>query len=193
MKTKVITGIVLTLFLATMLTMPIAAQEEELVYWQPKRAMFFGYGRGVCDDVETPENTWGDRFYFSVLGWKKCGTWTGRGFWVDVDWHEGVLKAVLRVTGGRLAHDPNPGHITEIFQLHGQAKVFIDGVYKGTYGFELHLADADASVNPPGAPGEQPDWIGLHLFVEETRWYATGNPRVKRGDIVTRWYPEFSE
>ena len=124
------------------------------------------------------------------------GVWTGSGFWVDVNWDEGVLVAVLKITDrSRLAHDPEPEHVTEIFQLAGQARVFINGVSKGTYSFELHMFDNDASVNPPGVPGEKPDLVGFILFKNvpgppPNWWYQSGINKVS-GEIVTQWYPKY--
>ena len=178
-----------------LLVTPVAAQ---LIVWQPNWAQFFGYGSCVCENAdETIPDCWGNTCYFGASGAKMWGGWNGRGFWRDVDWHEGVLAAVLEITdASQLGHDPEPGHITEIFQLAGQARVYINGVYKGTYNFGLHMFDADASVNPPGIPGNQPDLVGFTLFRNvpgppPNWWYQSGINRIS-GEIVTWWYPAYS-
>ena len=190
MKTKLNLRIVVSLFLGVfLLAIPtITEAEEPLVKWQPERAFFKMHGSYVVDDSgQPPYDTWGDRCSFRGTGRKRSKGWSGRGRWIDNDWEDGALVARLRITDGELAHDPNYGHIPEIFQLSGKARVRIGGSYIGEFGFRLHMADADGTIYP-----DQPDWVGFILTDENGEpWYQTGNPKVTSGDVATYWYPEF--
>lgn len=192
MKLKV--GIMSMLFLLSLLVVPVVAEEWiPPIDWQPKWAFFVGYGTVVCDDEITPSLTWGHRCHFRFVGGKIGDTWRGRGRWVDRDWDEGILVAVVTIKEGFLQHDPNPGHIMEIFALFGVARVYVGGVYKGTYKVRLEMADADAGITD-GTAGTQPDWIGFTIcdFLNGDDYYS-GHPRLISGDLMTWWYPEYSE
>jgi hypothetical protein len=194
MRVKAVKATALVILFSVMLTTVTALAGGSIIWWQPEKATFYGYGSYVCGrEGETPPSTWGDRCSFWVKGGKIGGVWTGNGLWVNLDWDGGVLTAILKITGGGLGHDPLPGHITEIFQLQGEARVFIGRTYKGTYTFSMGLFDADAGINLDewGKPcGPQSDLIGFTLWGIEG--CQTGNEMLRRGDIVCWWYPEFS-
>jgi hypothetical protein len=62
----------------------------------------------------------------------------------------------------------------------------------------MSLGDAQSRVNPEEPPSwVQPDWISLYMLSDPedfgSIWYGTGQPKLKGGDIVTWWHPDYSE
>lgn len=165
-------------FLVAMLIMPVAAQ----IHIQPERGRYFGVG--WCAEVDS---------YFRVAGSVRENDWHGSGCWVDMDWPDGVLKAVFTVKFGDIMEGTTPGGIRYIWFLYGEARVYVNGRYIGTYYSAMQLADS-AYVNPSVLPGEQPDWVAFALY-EKTEYWPLGpfiydtevNPRVTDGNIVT-WF-----
>lgn len=172
--------------LFTAMLIPVMAQPTEHII--PNTAFF--NGAGSCDQAATN---------FTFRGGKtpntrfKDGFWHGSGTWVDEDWSEGILVADFTVStkGGDIMLDDLPGHITYMWFLYGQAKVYIDGQFIGTYLFTLSFADG-TYVNPPGQAG-QSDWISFSLYESTDNWpngpfyYQTGNVIVTTGHIISRF------
>ncbi len=193
MKKRTMSLVCLLLLCALLSTVPAAAQDPvPNVSWQPRLALFNVHGSCVCNDEFTPPSTWGDSCSFRAVGGKLFGTWVGGGQWTDLDWDEGVLEATLKVTNGFMNHDPNPGHITEMMMLTGEATVYIGSTLKGTYGFVLTLADSRYVNEPIPPPENNRDWIGLELYAaDKSSYYQSGHPRLTSGDIALWWYPAY--
>jgi len=201
MKTRTIATILVAVFLVSaspmLLISPVAANGGNQIPWLPERAMFYGAGRVVCSgEFMVPDEIEGDRCYFWVAGVKTSDKWIGRGLWRDLDWGDGKLTAILTIEGGMLARDPVPGHISDLVYVGGKARVFIDGKFEGTHDFMMTLGDVESGVNEAVQPSEQPDWVALLMWSDpadmgNSIWYATGQPRLESGDIVTWWYPEY--
>ena len=186
MNRKILLGIMMIGLVAILVT-PVLAE-----HWEPDWAKFVG--GGVIDTIFDPtgeeidESIRGHRCHISVSGAKRDDAWMGRVQWTDLDWEGGVLLVLFKVHDGQLLHDDEGSAHPEIFQLFGQAKVFVGGAYMGAYSAGVELADS-AHGDP-----SKPDWIGLVIWQGEhggDTIYWTGHPRIARGDIRTWWYPEY--
>ena len=187
-------GLVATLtvvLLSSILVTPVLAQLDT---WEPDFVKLVGGGLIDTEGFEVDSSIYGHRCYILVSGGKTGGSWRGHVRWIDLDWKGGVLVALFTVEGGFFMHDPNPGHITEMIHLYGQAEVFVDGESKGTYGTVVVLADSAYVTD--GEPGAQPDWVAFHIGWDPKEgrgtYYETWHPRLARGDIRTWWYPEYT-
>ena len=137
MKTKAITGVIVILFLASMLSVaPVAAQEPEVIVT--------GGGWFIANHGEV-----GDKCSFGIVAMDKDGTWSGQGSWMDKDWVGGKLKAILKVDAGAYTPDYEWGGVgpAPLVIIYGDAKVFIDHKYVGTYDFLMWLWDTDIGDN----------------------------------------------
>ena len=205
MKSKFFTGITLAFLLATLSVAPVFAEDWiPTTPWQPNAAFFQGIGWVTSytgPGYEGDQLSKGDKCVFQISGNKLFSKWSGRGIWVDKDWSEGPVTAVLTVNNGLLQHDVNLGHITEIFVLFGYAKVYLGSAYKGTYGLEIALADSAKSNLIDGQtpdPMMNPDWLHFTLTDLNTKlvYYDAagrlGGMWPGGGNIWTLWYPTYS-
>jgi len=168
---------VLTMLMLVVLVAP-AVSAQPTIHITPKRGLFVG--TGYVADADS---------YFQVAGGVREGYWHGSGRWVDEDWPGGTLVAVFTVEYGDLMESTDPGTIKYIWFLYGQARVYVNGQYMGTYYSAMQLADS-AYVNSPALPEGQ-EWVVFALYenhaywpvgpfyynTQETPWVTTG--RVK--------------
>ena len=201
MKKKSITSMLIAFVLLStfpmLLSSQVAANSYDQIPWLPERAAFYGSGRVVCSgEFLVPPEIEGNRCFFWIAGAYKSDKWIGKGLWRDLDWSEGKLTAILKIEWGTLARDPAPGHISDLIYIGGKAKVFIDGKFEVENDFIMTLGDVESGRNEGMEPNELPDWTALWMWSDpddmpNTIWYATGQPRLEIGEIVTWWVPEY--
>jgi len=189
MKSKAfLRGTLLLMFLVPLLVIPVNSQQ--LV--QPEKAIFNGSARFVSEFYEpslpqpqpqSPSD--GDECSFVVSGKKMLGEWSGHGFWEDQNWHLGTLKAVFTINHGNVFKDPDPRN-PDIFLLHGQADVFIDGDYFGAFLLFLTLYGEDKNKNgvcfylfPPESSQDTPPWYDP--WANCYYWSSSGNGLLNGG------------
>jgi hypothetical protein len=96
----------------------------------------------------------------------------GKGRWIDVDYEDGILTILFTVQDIDLRDYP-------WFFIHGTAKVFINGEYKGEYRVFFE--------------GQEEVDIRIYLYFEsgtwsnpwENCWYYAGGRGLESGRIVT--------
>lgn len=156
MKSKEMLRIpILVMFLAATLVMSVSAE----VFIYPEKAVFNANARFIsffCNPEPLPAPSDGDNCSFLVTGNKMRDQWKGRGLWVDKDWQDGALKAVFTINHGNVFRNPDP-EFPDIFLLHGEADVFIDGEFADTY--RLFMALCESKIG---------DWVDFYLYLNES-------------------------
>ena len=148
MTSKKMTGMAASIILFFLSAAPAAIFESSTLF-------FFGNGNFVSkrEIIGYPGEQFpsaGDKCHFTIAGTKPEGQMgSAKGVFVDPDWHDGVLFAILDV--GHVDDRLFPGMI----QLHGEAHVYVNGRFRFTYKMFFELAEGGKY---------SPDWVRLYLW-----------------------------